>query len=106
VAQHQHEHHQHVTPQRTYLLAGLALAILTLVTVGVAYLDLGPLNDVVAVGVASLKAFIIVTIFMHGRQTSGVTRLVMVAGLLWFAILVVGTLDDYLTRDWLGIPSK
>jgi cytochrome c oxidase subunit IV len=100
------DHQQHVTPQRTYLLAGAALAVLTLVTVGVAFVDLGPLNDVVAVGVASLKAFIIVSIFMHGRQTDSITRLVMVAGILWFAILVVGTLDDYLTRDWLAIPGK
>lgn len=104
-----HDHsapHGHVTPQRTYILAGLALAVLTVLTVVVASIDLGPLNDVVAVGVATLKAAIIVIIFMHGRQTGGITRLVMLAGVLWLGILIFGTLDDYLTRDWLSVPGK
>ena len=107
MAEHHHDDHTaHVTPLRTYLLAALALLVLTIITVAIAFVNLGPLNDVVAVGVATVKALIIVIIFMHGRATSGVTRLVIVAGILWLAILMVGTFDDYLTRDWLAIPGR
>ncbi len=103
---HHDEHDVHITPVRTYLLAGLALLVLTLVTVGVAFVDLGPLNEIVALSVATAKALVIVLIFMHGRYATGVSRLAIVAGLIWFAILVVGILDDYLTRDWIMIPGK
>ena len=107
MAEHHHDDHTaHVTPLRTYLLAALALLVLTIITVGVAYVNLGPLNDVVAVGVATLKALIIVIIFMHGRATSGVTRLVILSGIIWLGILLVGTFDDYLTRDWLRTPGR
>ncbi len=96
---------EHITPRRTYLLAGAALFALTIITVAVAYVDLGPLSDIVALGIAVAKAAVIVIVFMHGRFTTGITRLAMLAGLVWFAILVVGIMDDYLTRSWIPFPG-
>jgi hypothetical protein len=29
----------------------------------------------------------------------------IVVGLFWLGILIVGTMKDYLTRAWLGIPG-
>lgn len=104
-----HDHHEgtgHVEPLRTYLIAAGALLVLTIVTVAVAFVDLGPFSDIVALGIAASKAAIIVFIFMHARYTTGITRLVMVVGVIWLAILIVGVMDDYLTRDWLLIPGK
>lgn len=100
------EPHKHVEPLRTYLLAAGALFVLTAVTVGIAFVDLGPLNDFLALGVASTKALVIVLIFMHARHSQGITRLAIVVGLLWLAILMVGVMDDYLTRDWLSVPGR
>ena len=91
----------HITPVSHYLLAGGALFVLTLLTVGVAFLDFGPFNDLIALLIAAVKAGVIVVIFMHGRHTQGITRLAMVAGLIWFLLLVAGVMDDYLTRDWI-----
>jgi hypothetical protein len=31
---------------------------------------------------------------------------VIAGGLLWLGILMVGTLDDVITRGWPGIPGK
>lgn len=104
-----HDHHSdvgHVEPLRTYLLAAGALFVLTVLTVAAAFVNLGPLNEVVALGIAATKALIIVMIFMHGRYTSGVTRLAMITGVIWLAILIVGVLDDYLTRDWLDALGR
>jgi hypothetical protein len=33
-------------------------------------------------------------------------RLVAVVALLWLGILIVGTLDDVITRGWLPVPGK
>ena len=43
---------------------------------------------------------------MHLRWSQPITRLVGAAALLWLAILMVGTLDDILTRGWLPVPGK
>ncbi|MBA3531030.1 MAG: cytochrome C oxidase subunit IV family protein [Ardenticatenales bacterium] len=104
--QSNHEAHVgHVTSPTTYLIAAGALFVLTALTVGAAFVDLGPLNDLVALLIAGTKAAIIIVVFMHGRYTSGITRLAMVAGLIWLALLILGVMDDYLTRDWLMTPS-
>jgi cytochrome c oxidase subunit IV len=95
-----HDHEMHITPVRTYLIAAAALFVLTVITVAVAFFDFGPLNEVIAMGVATAKAAVIIVVFMHARYTTGVTRLAMVAGIVWFAILVLGVMDDYLTRSW------
>jgi cytochrome c oxidase subunit 4 len=63
-------------------------------------------NTVVGLGIAALKALLIALFFMHLRMSGGLTRLVGVAALLWLAILIAGTLDDLLTRGWLGVPGK
>jgi hypothetical protein len=33
-------------------------------------------------------------------------RLVAMIALLWLAILIVGTMDDVLTRGWIPVPGK
>jgi len=44
--------------------------------------------------------------FMRLRWSPAMTRLVAVAALLWLAILIVGVLDDMLTRGWIPVPGK
>lgn len=99
--QHDGHNEMHITPVSHYLLAGGALFVLTLLTVGVSFVDFGAFNDLIALLIAAVKAAVIVLIFMHGRYTHGITRLAMVAGLIWFLLLVFGVMDDYLTRDWI-----
>ncbi|MBI5030852.1 MAG: cytochrome C oxidase subunit IV family protein [Chloroflexi bacterium] len=95
-----------ITPARTYLGVFVALLILTLATFAVSFVNLGPFNAVVALAIASSKAILIVLFFMHARYSTGITRIVIVAGLVWLFILIAGTLDDYITRGWLGVPGK
>ena len=98
--------HTTVTPVRTYLFVAVGLLALTAATYFAALVNLGPWNGVVALGIAALKATLIVLFFMHVRHSTGLTRLVIVLGLAWLALLIVGTLDDYWTRTWLTIPGK
>lgn len=98
--------HEHIIPISTYLIIGGLLLVLTAATVGVAYVDLGPLNDVVAMAIASLKGVLIILYFMHVKFSSRLTQLVAVAAFLWLAILIVGTMDDFLTRTWIPAPGR
>jgi cytochrome c oxidase subunit IV len=83
-----------------------ALLALTAITTAVAFLDLGPLNNIAALGIAVVKAMLVVLFFMHVRYGTRLTPLVVAAGVFWLAILIVLSLCDYFTRDWLGVPGR
>jgi cytochrome c oxidase subunit 4 len=96
----------HVVPARVYLLVFAALLVLTGTTVGVAFIDLGPLNNVVAMGIAALKATLVVLFFMGVRYSTKLTPLVILSGLFMLGVMVSLTLADYATRGWLGVAGK
>ncbi len=90
-----------VTPVRTYVLIWLTLTILTFVTFRVAQIDLGPFNVVVALGIAAFKMTLVIWFFMHVRTDNPLTKLFVFAGFFWMAILLVFTLGDYFSRNWM-----
>jgi len=97
----------HVTSKTIYFLVFLALMVLTALTVWVAFYDLGPWSDIVAMAIAVTKATLVVLFFMHVYHATRLTKLVVVAGFFWLLILFVFTLNDYLTRDtFLGVLGK
>jgi cytochrome c oxidase subunit 4 len=74
----------------------------TALTVLAAFYDFpGPLNAVVALTIAVIKATLVVLFFMHVRYSGRLIWLVIVAGLLWLAIMFAITFSDYWTRTWL-----
>ena len=89
----------------TYYLIFAALLALTGITVWVAYLDLGVLNTPVALAIAVSKAVLVILFFMHVRYSSRLTWLFVAAGFIFLVILLVLTMGDILTRDWLPQPS-
>jgi len=98
--------HAPIVPVRTYLAVFGALFILTILTVVVAYFDLGLLNTPVALGIAFFKASLVVIYFMGLRYNTPLTKLVAIAGFFWLIILFGITMSDYLTRPWLGVPGR
>lgn len=95
----------HVISKATYFLIFGVLLVLTASTVWVATFDLGPLNAIVALSIAVLKATLVVLYFMHVRYSSKLTWVFVAAGLFWLAILVAFTLSDYSTRGWVVIAK-
>jgi cytochrome c oxidase subunit 4 len=75
-----------------------SLLLLTFLTWWVALHDLGRWNIVAALSIAFFKAALVALFFMHVRYSPRRTQLVVVAGLLWLAILLFLTMADYLTR--------
>lgn len=93
-----HEHHS--VKLKTYLLVLFALLILTATTTGVAFLDLGIFNPIVALAIACLKAVLVVLFFMHLRDSSTLLKLTVSAGVFTFLVLMTLTLTDYMSRAW------
>jgi cytochrome c oxidase subunit 4 len=95
----------HIVSIRLYLAIFATLMILTALTVWVAFIDLGPLNLIVALGVAVTKATLVVLFFMHVKYSSRLTWLVVVSGFFFLAIMLGLTMADVVSRGWLGTPG-
>ena len=88
----------HITPLRTYLGVGAALLVLTVVTVAISYVHLGPFNLVVAMLVASLKGSLVVLFFMHLLHENKLYMVVFIASLVFLSILIIFVMFDTMTR--------
>ena len=86
------------------MLAGAAG--LTVVTTLVAFVDLGEFSVVVALAIAVCKMLLVALFFMHVRHSTKLTKLVVLGGMLWLAILLMLTLTDFTTRGWIGVPGR
>jgi cytochrome c oxidase subunit IV len=96
----------HVSPRSLYYAIFGALMVLTAVTVGVAFINLGAFNFPVAISIAIVKATLVILFFMHVKYSSRLTKLILATGFFFLGILFVLTLTDYLSRGWLtGPPS-
>src|SRR5216683_6156299 len=95
---------EHIVHPRVYIAIFLALMLGTGLTVVAAFRDFpGPLNAVVALTIAVIKATFVVLYFMHVRYSSRLIWLVIAAALFWLAIMFALTISDYSTRAWLPV---
>src|SRR5262249_25433192 len=68
---------------RTYIKVWAGLLILLALTVGAAYVHLGPFNTIAAVSIAVIKAAIIALYFMHLRRSPHLMWIFAGAGFFW-----------------------
>ncbi len=93
---------EHIVPIRVYVTIFLALLVGTALTVWAGLQDFpGPLNVVIAMTIAVIKATLVVLYFMHVRYSSRLIWLILASALFWMGILFALTFSDYLTRDWM-----
>lgn len=100
------DHSVHVEKTSLYLRVFGALLGLTALTVWAAFQEFGPLNNLIALAIAVLKASLVVLFFMHLRHSSRLTKLVIVSSVVWLLILFAFALSDYTTRHMLPYPGK
>ena len=96
----------HVVPTRVYYAIFAILMIFTALTVAAAVIDLGALNTPVALGIAVVKATLVILYFMHVRYNPRLICLVVGTGFAWLGILIVITFSDYISRGWIPFPGK
>lgn len=79
---------------------GLWLGLLFLLGLNIAgsFLNLGAFNPALALAIAGIQAFLIVSFFMYLRTAAPVPRIAAAAGFVWLLIMMSLTLSDYRTR--------
>lgn len=84
---------------QAFLWTYLVLLVLLAITVATAYINLGPGNTLIGLGIAFAKAFLIALFFMHLRDNRAVVRLFSGIGLFWLLLLFGLSMSDYMTRS-------
>ena len=88
----------HIVPISTFVKVFAVLGVLLVVTVAIAEVHLGYLNTPIALGIALVKAALIVLYFMNVRSSPTLVRVFAAGGFLWLTIMFVLTFSDVLTR--------
>jgi cytochrome c oxidase subunit 4 len=91
---------------RAYAFTWIGLLLLTLLTSLLGLQDLGRMSLIVGLIIATIKASLIATFFMHALYGSKLVRVVLGGGIVWLLIFITLTLVDYVTRGWVGVPGK
>ncbi len=90
----------HLLSLKTLLLVAGALAVLTVLTVVVRYIHFPePWNIIVALGIAVVKATLVVLFFMNLYYDNKFNLIVFLSSLVFFAIMIGITLIDTLFRE-------
>lgn len=96
----------HVASKGSYITIFLTLMVFTGLTVAAAFVNLGVFNATVALGIATFKATLVVLFFMHVKESSSLTKLVVVSGLFFLGIMLLLTMVDYGSRGFTGLPPQ
>jgi cytochrome c oxidase subunit 4 len=112
---HDHDHdedgygkdevHAHIGSYKQYGAVFMALLAFTLLTVAVASVHLGNANLAVAVIIASLKAALVCTFFMHLKDDNKFNSLILIAAVTFIGVFFALTLNDVSYREKLDTQS-
>jgi cytochrome c oxidase subunit IV len=95
---------EHIVSPKLYIGVFLTLVVLTVTTFYAAKVDLNALfpglNVIVALVIATCKAVLVILFFMHAYYSAKRTKLIIICGFFWLAIMLSMTLGDYGTRPW------
>lgn len=100
-----HEHEHYIVPLRNYVINACALAFFMALTVFAAFLNLGPLNPIIAVAIAVTKAVLIVLFFMNTWYSTRLTWIFVSLSFFWLLILLGMFLPDYFARNFQVQPD-
>ena len=95
----EHAEHHLVSPFQ-YMLVFATLLVGTGLTVLAAYFDMGPLNPIIALGIATFKGVVVILFFMHVAYQSRLIKMTVAAGFFTFMVLIMMTMSDYISRAW------
>lgn len=96
-----------IVPQKTYVVVWVVLMCLTALTATLSLINLHRWSTVIAIGIAVGKAALVIAFFMHLRYEK--QRMIWVwatVSAVWLTVLLVLTMNDYVTRGFLRVPGK
>ena len=94
---------EHLLSPLAYIVVFVILVLLTVVTVGVSFLEVaGIWHVVLGQTIAIAKAALVVLFFMHALQSLQQTRAVIAVTIFWLLVVMFAlTFSDYLSRGWI-----
>jgi cytochrome c oxidase subunit IV len=92
------EKSSHITDYKTLGLVLLSLLLLTCITIEVTSFDLSTWNVALALIIACVKVFIVLTFFMHLKYEKLLLKLLVGGVFFLFFLVVVITFIDYAYR--------
>ncbi|MEN6456734.1 MAG: cytochrome C oxidase subunit IV family protein [Prolixibacteraceae bacterium] len=88
----------HIVPYRTYVYILIALLICTFTSVAITNIELGELTVTGALLLASIKAILVLTYFMHLKYDKPYIKIMVAFVFVLFVAVIVITFFDYLFR--------
>lgn len=92
------EKHHHIIPLKVYFSVLGALLVLTVITVAAARVDFGALNTIIALGIASVKAGLVLAYFMHLKYDDKTYIVAFGTGIFFLVLLFFISWLDIYTR--------
>lgn len=100
-----HEHNHHVMPVSFYLKTLIFLAFFMVVTIIMAFQPLPDvlgipgiiINNVIAVGIATIKAVAVILNFMNVKNSTNLIKIWVIAGFVGFSLMFI-VFGDYAAR--------
>ena len=96
----------HIVPLQVYFLTIAALLVLTVLTVGASYVNLGStLNVILSLTIASVKASLVLLFFMGLKYDTALNRAYIMSSFFALILLIAFTASDLWTRKQ-NVPVK
>ena len=92
------EHKNHISSYKSQIVVLLCLVLLTILTVTITSVHLGPYNTAAAMIIASVKASIVLLYFMHLKFDEKIYRFMVTLVLAIYLVVIIITFFDYLYR--------
>lgn len=92
------EHKNHISTYKSQILVLLSLILLTVLTVTITSVHLGPYNTAAAMLIASIKGTIVLLYFMHLKFDEKIYRFMVTLVLAIYVVVIIITFFDYLYR--------
>lgn len=91
-------HNNHTTGYGTYIVVWLALLAFTSITVTIAGIDLGSYTLFVALSIAAVKSYLVITIFMHIKYEDPIFKVFILISIFTLAVIFLLTYFDIIYR--------
>ena len=88
----------HVIPLKVYFNVLGALLVMTVITVAAARVDFGQMNTIIAMGIASVKAFLVLSYFMHLKYDDKTYWVIFGTAIFGLLVLYFFSELDIMTR--------
>jgi len=88
----------HIVPLNIYIKVISALLVLTALTVAVAQVDFGIFNVLIAMGIATVKAVLVLLFFMHLKYDDKLFPVIFLAGVFFLVVIFLFCELDLMTR--------